>query len=110
MERFVKGDIIVFPFPFSDLSANKRRPALILSVLEGDELILCQITSEARYDKYSIELKNSDFKQGKLNIISMIRSNRLFTGEKSLIKYKIGSLKESKLNNVIDKLIKIFKE
>ena len=64
MERFVKGDIIVFPFPFSDLSANKKRPALILSVLEGDDLILCQITSEARHNKYSIELKDSDFEQG----------------------------------------------
>ncbi len=110
MERFVRGDVIVFPFPFSDLSANKKRPALILSVLEGDDLILCQITSEARYDKYSIELKNPDFKQGKLNIVSMIRPNRLFTGEKSLIKYKIGSLKEGKLKEVINKLIEIFKE
>jgi mRNA interferase MazF len=77
--------------------------------LEGDDLILCQITSEARYDKYSIELKASDFKQGKLNIVSMIRPTRLFTAEKSLIKYKIGSLKENKLNEVINKLIEIFK-
>jgi len=110
MERLVKGDVVVFPFPFSDLSAHKKRPALILSVLEGDDLILCQITSEARYDKYSIVLKESDFKRGKLDIISMIRPNRLFTGEKSLINYKIGSLKDNKLKEVINKLIETFRE
>ena len=54
MERFVKGDVVVIPFPFSDLSASKKRPALVLASLEGDDLILCQITSEARFDKYSI--------------------------------------------------------
>ena len=46
MARFVKGDVVVVPFPFSDLSQAKRRPALVISVLEGDDLILCQITSQ----------------------------------------------------------------
>ncbi len=110
MERFVKGDVVVIPFPFSDLSASKKRPALVLASLQGDDLILCQITSEARFDKYSIELKNTDFKQGKLNIKSMIRPNRLFTADKSLIQYKVGSLKNEKLKEAIDELIKLFRE
>jgi len=48
--RFVKGDVVVVLFPFSDLSQNKRRPALVLAELEGDDLILCQITSQKRGD------------------------------------------------------------
>ena len=40
----------------------------------------------------------------------MIRPNRLFTAEKSIINYKIGTLKDNKLNEVTEKLIKIFKE
>ena len=110
MERFVKGDVVVIPFPFSDLSASKKRPALVLASLEGDDLILCQITSEARFDKYSIELKNTEFKQGKLNIKSMIRPNRLFTADRSLIQYKVGSLKNEKLKEAIDGLIRLFRE
>ena len=110
MERFVKGDVVVIPFPFSDLSTSKKRPALVLAGLEGDDLILCQITSEARFDKYSIELKNTEFKQGKLNIKSMIRPNRLFTADRSLIQYKVGSLKNEKLKEAIDGLIKLFRE
>jgi hypothetical protein len=47
MGRFVKGDVVVAPFPFSDLSAAKRRPALVVASLTGDDVILCQITSKA---------------------------------------------------------------
>lgn len=110
MERFVKGDVVVIPFPFSDLSASKKRPALILASLQGDDLILCQITSESRYDKYSIKLEDSDFERGRLNLISMIRPNKIITADKSVIGYKIGSLKVKKLREVIDIIIKIFKE
>lgn len=57
MEKFVKGDVIVVPFPFSNLTQAKRRPALIVAVLHGDDVILCQITSKA------VEiLKNAKFK------------------------------------------------
>ncbi len=69
-EKLVKGDVVVLPFPYSDLSSAKKRPALILQILEGEDIILCQITSKQRYDKYSIDLKAADFKQGKLNLDS----------------------------------------
>jgi mRNA interferase MazF len=45
MARFVKGDIVVVPFPFSDLTQAKRRPALVIAELKGNDVILCQITS-----------------------------------------------------------------
>ena len=35
MGRFVKGDIVVLNFPFSDLSGNKRRPALVVATWVG---------------------------------------------------------------------------
>jgi len=36
LEKFVKGDVVVVPFPFSDLTEAKRRPALVLAELDGD--------------------------------------------------------------------------
>ena len=68
MEEFVKGDVVVLPFPFSDLSKSKKRPALVAAILEGDDMVLCQITSEARVDNHSIALASSDFKKGSLNL------------------------------------------
>ncbi len=108
MEEFVKGDIVVLPFPFSDLSKSRKRPALVVANLQGDDFILAQITSEARIDDYSITLISDEFKQGSLNLTSMIRPNRLFTADKSIILYKAGSLKDSKIKEVEKELIKIF--
>jgi hypothetical protein len=48
MGAFVTGDVGVMPFPFSDLSTNKRRPTLVLAELPGDDLIVCQITGDHR--------------------------------------------------------------
>ena len=65
METFVKGDVIVLQFPFSDLSSVKKRPALVISVFEGDDLLLCQITSQIQSDIYSIRVSDFDFKSGR---------------------------------------------
>lgn len=109
MEALVKGDVVVIPFPFSDLSASKKRPALVVTSLEGDDLILCQITSKERFDNYALSLAASDFKTGQLAVESVIRPNRLFTADRAIIDYKIGTLKQSKIIEVVDKICKIIK-
>jgi len=76
MERFIKGDVVVVPFPFSDLTKAKKRPALVIAELEGDDFILCQITSKAIKDKYAILLNENDFETGTLKQKSNVRPNR----------------------------------
>ncbi len=107
MARFVKGDIVVVPFPFSDLSQSKRRPALVITELTGDDLILCQITSQSISDKYAIELIDRDFKKGTLKKKSNIRPNRIFTADSNIILYKVGMIKDEKIKEVIKKIIQI---
>ena len=51
MAKFVIGDVVVVPFPFSDLSQSKRRPALVIAPIEGNDAILCQITSKTEKDR-----------------------------------------------------------
>lgn len=108
-ESLKKGDVVVIPFPFTDLSAAKKRPAIVVTILEGDDIILCQITSEARFDSYFIALKEEDFKKGSLQQISTIRPNRIFTADRSIISYKVGSLKEKKIKEVEEAVVKIVK-
>jgi len=61
MEIFVKGDIVVLPFAYSDLSSSKKRQAMVRVDLKGEDIILCQITSKFIKDNYAIALNNSDF-------------------------------------------------
>ena len=82
--------MVVLNFPFSDLSQTKRRPALVVAALRGDVLILCQITSQARDDVYSVQLDDSDFAAGGLNRSSRIRPNRLFTADSGIVVYRVG--------------------
>ncbi|MEG5048310.1 type II toxin-antitoxin system PemK/MazF family toxin [Microcoleus sp. B4-C1] len=110
MAEFVKGDVVVVPFPFSDLTQAKRRPALVIATLAGDDLILCQITSQRIADRYAIPLENSDFSEGGLNQISNIRPNRLFTADREIILYKAGKLKTEKLNEAIAKIVEIIQQ
>jgi len=110
LENFVKGDVVVVPFPFTDLTQAKRRPALIISVLEGYDLILCQITSKTVKDNYAIMIEDEDFELGGLKQVSNIRPNRIFTADSHIILYKIGHLKVNMLSLIIEKLIEIIKK
>ena len=107
MAKFVKGDIVVVPFPFSDLTKAKRRPALILAELEGDDLILCQITSQTIRDKYAVPITDDDFETGGLKQPSNIRPNRIFTADIHIVLYRVGNLKKQKLSDVIESIIEI---
>ncbi len=109
MAKFVKGDVVVIPFPFSDLSQSKRRPALVLATLKGDDTILCQITSKNISDNYAVTVDDADFRSGGLKQSSNIRPNRLFTADTHIILYRAGSIKKGKLNQVINKVVEIIK-
>ncbi len=110
MAGFVKGDVVVVPFPFSNLADSKRRPALVLSQLDGGDLILCQITSQQTRDRYAISLVDADFASGSLKQPSNIRPNRVFTADRSLILYRVGNLKPEKVREVIDRFVAILEE
>lgn len=109
MAKFVRGDVVVVPFPFSDLTQSKRRPALVISSLEGDDVILCQITSKTVRDAYSLPLDDNDFEAGGLKQSSNVRPNRIFTADSHIILYRIGNLKSEKLLEVTDKMVDIIR-
>ena len=110
MATFVKGDVIVVPFPFSDLTQSKRRPALVVAPLEGDDVILCQITSKAVRDNYAIPLDDKEFATGSLQQASNIRPNRIFTADSHIVLYRVGTLKKEKLSEVVESIIDIIRK
>ena len=108
MAGFVKGDVVVIPFPFSDLPGNKKRPALVLTDLPGNDIILCQITSQKSGDPNALMVTTTDFLTGGLQITSYIRPARIFTADKGIIVRKTGtvnSLVSSKVSQILIKLL-----
>ena len=110
MAKFIKGDVVVVPFPFSDLTQAKRRPALVISKLEGDDLILCQITSQTIKDNYAISIDDKDFAMGGLKQPSNVRPNRIFTADIHIVLYKVGNLTDNKLSEVIERVVEIIRK
>lgn len=80
MGRFVKGDIVVAPFPFADLTASN-----------------------------SIPIARSDLVSGSLRVDSNARPNRLFTADSNIILYKAAALDPARLQQVTDRIVEILR-
>ena len=107
MGRFVRGEVVVIPFPFSDLSAAKRRPALVVASLPGDDVILCQITSQPVANSFAVALTGHDFILGGLNRPSTIRPERIFTADEHIILRTVGRITDAKLRDVAATIARI---
>jgi mRNA interferase MazF len=107
MGKFVKGDVVVIPFPFTDLSGSKKRPAFVVADLSGDDIIVCQITSKSKSDPFALPLAAHDFSSGGLPVDSFIRPNKIFTADKNSILSVAGHLDENKTRAAINSIITI---
>lgn len=108
MGEFVVGDVVAVPFPFSDLSGKKLRPAVVLATMEHDDLILCQITSNAFASKRAIEISDADFLDGGLPSTSHVRPDKLFTAESTIIQKRKGTLQPRRLRMVLNAVRALF--
>ena len=107
MGKFIKGDVVIVPFPFTDLSGNKKRPAFVVADLPGDDIIVCQITSKYNSDSFSVSLTAGDFASGGLPVESFVRPNKIFTADKNIILSVTGHLSNTKIGDVHNAIIKI---
>jgi len=110
--HYKKRDIILVPFPFTDLSTNKRRPSLIISpddFNQSDDSIIAFITSnipdQLRFGDYSIK----DWKNSGLPLPSIIRM-KFATISNSIVIRKLGKLSENDIINFENHLIEFFKK
>ena len=94
-------DIALVNFPFSDLTKVKKRPALVINSLGGENTVFCQITTKRRsVEKYEIALKKEDC-TGDIRFDSYIYIDMIFTLHKSLVHRKIGEVSNFKVRNMI---------
>ena len=100
-----RGDIVLVPFIYSDLSSFKFRPALILSnnlVRFSDDKICCLVTSKSWPG--DVLINKNDLISGSLPIKSFVRPEVLLTVNSKMIKRKICSIKPLLIENIVSKI------
>lgn len=103
----MKGDIVLIPFPFTDLSGNKNRPAIILIDSEYD-VTACFLTTQLNWQsEFDITINPSDING--LKKMSLVRLNKFATIDKELIIGRLGSLDVEYFELLNRNLIKILK-
>ena len=101
--------VVLVPFPFSDLSQAKLRPAIVLADVGRDDWILCQVTSTPYGDPRALPLAEDDFATGSLHVASYARPGKLFTAHRRLMVRRVGQLKPQPLQTIVDTVIQILR-
>jgi len=103
---FERGKIILVPFPFTDLTSQKIRPALIVSKHQHvqDNVIVAFITSRLPKQKKKALIvlsENSDsFPSSGLKVESTVRCDKIATLDKKIILGEIGKLKPGTMKTI----------
>lgn len=79
MGALAAGTVVLVPFPFSDLSRTKLRPAIALAAAGRGDWVLCQVTSKSYGDPNALALDDVAFASGSLRMSSWARPGKLFT-------------------------------
>ena len=111
MARFVSGDVVVVPFPFTDLSRSKVRPALVPASFTRGDVILCQITSQSAGHPEAIPLAIADFAPGGgLARASFVLPHRLVTANETCVRRAVGRLLPARLQVVRDRVCALIRQ
>lgn len=111
-EAYPPGSVVLVPFPFTDLSGRKRRPALVVSPpgFHEEDVVLCAITSQLpqKLSEWEASLKAEDMVEEQLPRQSIVKAGKLFTMHRELIAGQFGTVKEHKLQEMLGKLRTLF--
>ena len=103
------GTVALVPFPFSDLSQAKLRPAVVLADAGRGDWVLCQITSNPYGDSQAITLAGTSFAAGSLRVTSYVRPGKMFTANQNLMITQVGTLKTAILRQIVDAVVGILR-
>ena len=100
-----KGDIILIPFPFTDLSGQKNRPAVVVFASETD-IMLAFITSQLKWQE-GHDLKLEPSVENGLKKVSLVRLSKIASLDKDLALGKLGNLSSEEIKLLDQNLINI---
>jgi mRNA interferase MazF len=106
-----QGDIVLVPVPFTDLTAQKRRPVIVVSNnsynRESDDIVVVSLTSTPPVGQYSFILHSHDLLSGPLKRPSTVRVDKVYTLAQSIILKRFGRVKSDVLQHIRELLAKV---
>jgi mRNA interferase MazF len=108
---YSQGDVVLVPFPFTDLSAVKQRPALVVSPDRLNkvrpDLVVAAITSQIpdALSDDEVRLSDTDLGTGGLPKPSIVKLGKIFTIHRGLIRKKLGHVPPRTLEGILKKLL-----
>ena len=110
--RLEPGDIVLVPFPFTDLTSSKSRPAFVISdgryYASSRDVIVLGVTSNLSNAAHSVMMKDSDLLRGKLKATSRIKADKVATLEQSIVRRVVGRAKPVLLGHVMREFLSLF--
>jgi mRNA interferase MazF len=103
------GVVVLVPFPFSDLTQSRLRPAVVLADVGRGDRLLCQITSNPYSDPWVVVLTTADFQTGSLHLTSYARPGKLVTANQTLIVAEVGRLTDEAFARLIDTVVDLLR-
>lgn len=107
---FEAGTLVMVPFPYSNLRATKRRPALVISRRQyndnGPDILVCGVTSNLAEARHSILVSQRDLAEGKLPLDSRIKVDRIASLQRDMMR-PIGRLRPAVLRQVYRELFSL---
>lgn len=110
-----QGTLVIVPFPFTDLSSAKKRPALVVSPdwfnHTYEDVILAAVTSSAPTPEGELEtrLAQDDLSSGTIPRESVIKITKLFTCHRDVVIKQVAHLGSEKLSEVLERLRQFFR-
>lgn len=111
MSRVSQRDIVLVPFPFSDLRTAKFRPVIVMSNDDYNkkfrDFIVIPLTSNPSVRDHTVQVTSKEMATGSLPLASVAKVDKIFSLEQSLVRTTFGRLRQHVFNNIRTELIKL---
>lgn len=109
--RLDAGDVALLPFPYTDLSSRKQRPALVLTSASYNrrhaDVLVAYVTSQRQRSEWAVPVDNADLSEGRFPKTSWVRADKLATLEQRLVRRVVGRLDTAAMGQVRTRLAKL---
>jgi mRNA interferase MazF len=104
-------DIVLIPFPFSNLKSSKSRPVLVISCDRynggGPDFLGMAITSNLSDREHAVLLTQQDLKDGRLKFDSAARADKVYSLSRTLVRRRFGSVNSAAFGRILDELDRV---